>query len=176
MADAAWPGRARLVFDHAPALHLSWSEETPNELANEVVDMLDAAEVEIVLVSAYLIPTPELERAIERAEQRGVDVRILTNSLRSNNHLAAHSAYRTHIRSLLDAGAELYEVREGDTLWSIAEEVLGDPSLWPALYRANRDRIKDPRQVYPGQRLSVPSIEPGSVRAIRQEAVTLLAR
>jgi putative cardiolipin synthase len=36
---------------------------------------------------------------------------MLTNSIRSNNHLTAHSAYRNHIRTLLDSGAELHEVR-----------------------------------------------------------------
>jgi putative cardiolipin synthase len=38
-------------------------------------------------------------------------VRILTNSIRSNNHLAAHSAYRKHINELLADGAQLHEVR-----------------------------------------------------------------
>ena len=33
-----------------------------------------------------------------------------------------------------------------------------------------------PRQVYPGQRLSVPTIEPGAVRSIRREAEALLTR
>ncbi len=75
-----------------------------------------------------------------------------------------------------EAEAEAYRVEEGDTLWGIAETVLGDPSLWPALYRANRDRIKDPREVYPGQRLTVPSIDPNAVRSIRREAEALLAR
>ncbi len=80
--------------------------------------------------------------------------------------------------SAVHAGAEpeLYEVHEGDTLWSIADAALGDASLWPALYRANRDRIKDPRHVYPGQRLTVPAVEPREVRAIRKEAETLLGR
>ncbi len=51
-----------------------------------------------------------------------------------------------------------YDVREGDTLWLIAArpEVYGDPLLWPVLYRANRDQIKDPRRVYEGQTLEVP--------------------
>ncbi len=77
---------------------------------------------------------------------------------------------------VLRAETEAYQVEAGDTLWSIAETVLGDASLWPALYRANRDRIKDPRQVYPGQRLTVPTIEPGAVRSIRREAEALLTR
>ena len=46
-----------------------------------------------------------------RALDRGVRVRILTNSIGSNNHLSAHSAYRNHIGTLLENGAELHEVR-----------------------------------------------------------------
>ena len=38
-------------------------------------------------------------------------MRILTNSLRSNNHLAAHSAYRNHLHRLVGHGADLHEVR-----------------------------------------------------------------
>jgi putative cardiolipin synthase len=73
--------------------------------------MFDGAVEEIIIVSAYLIPTPELEGAVERAIARGVRVRMLTNSIRSNNHLTAHSAYRNHIEALLGNGAELHEVR-----------------------------------------------------------------
>lgn len=72
---------------------------------------METASEELILVSAYLIPTPEFEQAVERAENRGVRVRILTNSLRSNNHVAAHSAYRHHVRRLVDHGAEIHEVR-----------------------------------------------------------------
>jgi nucleoid-associated protein YgaU len=51
-----------------------------------------------------------------------------------------------------------YVVSEGDVLWSIAarKEVYADPLLWPILYRANRDQIKDPRHIYPGQTLRIP--------------------
>lgn len=85
--------------------------EAPNQLAEELLAMIDEARKEVVLVSAYLIPTLELEAALQRAKARGVKVRILTNSLRSNNHLAAHSAYRGHIHQLLSDGVNLHEVR-----------------------------------------------------------------
>ncbi len=51
-----------------------------------------------------------------------------------------------------------YTVGDGETLWTIASQkkIYGDSFLWPLLYRANRDQIKDPRQIYPGQELSVP--------------------
>jgi putative cardiolipin synthase len=87
------------------------ASEAPNQLAVELLAMIDKARDELVLVTAYLIPTPELEAALERAEARGVEVRILTNSLRSNNHLAAHSAYRGHMHQLLSSGVNLHEVR-----------------------------------------------------------------
>ena len=85
-------------------------DEFPNQLALELVKQIDLAERELILVSAYLIPTPELEDAIERAESRGVEVRILTNSLQSNNHTAAHSAYRKHVHQLVFNGADVHEV------------------------------------------------------------------
>lgn len=51
-----------------------------------------------------------------------------------------------------------HTVTEGETLWSIAarRDIYGDALLWPLLYKANRDQIKDPRQIYPGQVLSIP--------------------
>lgn len=51
-----------------------------------------------------------------------------------------------------------YTVGEGETLWTIAtrREVYSDPLLWTLLYRANRDQIKDPRHIYPGQVLTIP--------------------
>jgi nucleoid-associated protein YgaU len=57
------------------------------------------------------------------------------------------------------AETEVHVVRRGETLATIAKERLGDVALWPVLYRANRDRIKDPARIYPGQELTIP--EPG---------------
>jgi nucleoid-associated protein YgaU len=50
-----------------------------------------------------------------------------------------------------------YDVGEGETLWTISAkpQVYNEGLLWPLLYQANRDQIKDPRQIFPGQTLSV---------------------
>lgn len=66
-----------------------------------------------------------------------------------------------------------YDVREGDTLWIIAArpEVYGDPLLWPLLYKANRDQIRDPRQVYLGQVLDVPrNVSEAELEDVRAQA------
>lgn len=104
-------GNATLYADDPPEGNPKNREEAPIQLANELIRIFDGAESEILIVTAYLIPTPHLEGAIKRALDRGVRVRILTNSIGSNNHLTAHSAYRNHINSLLEEGVELHEVR-----------------------------------------------------------------
>jgi len=51
-----------------------------------------------------------------------------------------------------------YEVMKGDHLWGIASkpEIYEDPYMWPRIYRANREMIKDPDMIYPKQMLTVP--------------------
>ncbi|MBI1922541.1 MAG: LysM peptidoglycan-binding domain-containing protein [Geobacter sp.] len=51
-----------------------------------------------------------------------------------------------------------YTVKRGETLPQIAarHEVYNDQTLWPLIYRANRDQIRDPRFISPGQVLRIP--------------------
>ena len=51
-----------------------------------------------------------------------------------------------------------HTVRRGETLPQIAArtEIYNDSSLWPLIYRANRDQIRDPKQLWPGQVLTIP--------------------
>ena len=68
------------------------------------------------------------------------------------------------------ASPTLHEVQPGETLALIASRTLGDQRLWPAIYAANRDRIKDPTRVYPGQQLAIPALSEGERAAARKEA------
>jgi nucleoid-associated protein YgaU len=45
-----------------------------------------------------------------------------------------------------------------DCLWRIAEKVYKNARMWPLIYSANRDQIKDPDLIYPGQKLIIPPI------------------
>ena len=51
-------------------------------------------------------------------------------------------------------------VQPGFTLWGIAQERYGDGVLYVQVFEANRDKIKDPNLIYPGQVFSVPETAP----------------
>jgi nucleoid-associated protein YgaU len=53
-------------------------------------------------------------------------------------------------------GSRTYVVAKGDSLSAIAKREYGDAKEWRRIYDANRDIIKDPDLIYPGQTLRLP--------------------
>jgi nucleoid-associated protein YgaU len=49
-----------------------------------------------------------------------------------------------------------YVVVKGDSLSKIAKQQYGEASQWRRIYEANRDLIKDPDLIFPGQELRIP--------------------
>ncbi len=51
-----------------------------------------------------------------------------------------------------------HTVKKGECLWWIAEyqQVYNDPFMWPLIYKANRDQIKNPDRIFPNQTFSIP--------------------
>lgn len=52
--------------------------------------------------------------------------------------------------------AKRYTVVAGDSLSRIAKREYGDANAWHQIYEANRDIIKDPDLIHPGQNLTIP--------------------
>lgn len=47
-------------------------------------------------------------------------------------------------------------VSRGDSLWRISRVTYGDGTRYAIVYKANRDRIRDPNRIYPGQTFILP--------------------
>jgi nucleoid-associated protein YgaU len=56
--------------------------------------------------------------------------------------------------------AAIITVQPGFTLWGIASESYGDGLLYVQVYEANKDQIRDPDLIYPGQVFTVPNEGP----------------
>ena len=76
-----------------------------------LVDLIQSAETSIDIQTPYLITTDLGKGLFREATERGVKVRILTNSLASTDNLEAFSAYQSDRKELLDTGIEIYEFR-----------------------------------------------------------------
>ena len=57
-----------------------------------------------------------------------------------------------------EAEATYYEVQKGDTLSKIAKQHYGDANKYPQIFEANKPMLKDPDEIYPGQRLRIPPV------------------
>jgi nucleoid-associated protein YgaU len=59
----------------------------------------------------------------------------------------------------LDVGpssGQTYTVKSGDSLSKIAKHFYGDANAWHRIYEANRDKIKNPDLIHPGQEFTIP--------------------
>lgn len=61
-----------------------------------------------------------------------------------------------------------YEVERGDTLWEIARRLLDDPFQWQRIWEANRELLRNPDRILPGQELVIPGADGGGARQVAE--------
>lgn len=61
--------------------------------------------------------------------------------------------------------------KDRDCLWNIAakDEIYNDPFMWPKIWQANTDKIRNPDLIYPGQVLRIPPAGPKTDEELRAE-------
>jgi cardiolipin synthase C len=76
-----------------------------------LLQLMQQAQGDVLIISPYFVPGARMMAVYEQLRKRGVRIRVLTNSLASNDAPAAHAGYARYRNALLDMGVELYEMR-----------------------------------------------------------------
>ncbi len=94
---------AKIASDAAPE-----EEET---IANNIAALLRTTQHELIVISPYFVPGPAGMALIRELVNRGVHIRVLTNSLASTDAPIVQTGYARYRVALLRMGVELSEVR-----------------------------------------------------------------
>jgi len=100
-----------VVYDSPEKSKVEGGEQGGRLLRKRLGDFASRVKTELIIVSPYLIPGPAGMKFLEELRGRGVNVRILTNSLASSDVPLVHSGYQAFRVPLLESGVELFEAR-----------------------------------------------------------------
>ena len=96
--------------DEARRQGMDLSTEQPDSVVDGLISLSRFATKDLLIVSPYFVPSDRMLETFKSAVARGVRVRILTNSLASNDAPVAHIGYARYRAQLLRDGIDLYEL------------------------------------------------------------------
>ena len=101
------------VLHDDPAKALQPVERTDLHMLPRLEKALGRPDRELDLVSPYFVPGKDGTAGLSALSQRGVKVRVLTNSLSATDVAPVHAGYAKYRKELLEAGVTIYELKPG---------------------------------------------------------------
>lgn len=105
-----WTDSVRFVSD-IPGKNHSKSMRGGGNTTEALIDLINNAKSSVDIQSPYLVVTDEGIQVLADAVKRGVRIRILTNSLSSNDNLPSFAGYQQIRERLLKTGVRIFEFR-----------------------------------------------------------------
>lgn len=105
------PAKARVVSDSPQKLKEVRGEEQFLAVAAALMEAVQTTQREVTIITPYFLLRERGRNALVEIAKSGVQVRVITNSLASTNHVPVHAHYRKYRKQLLKAGVQLYELR-----------------------------------------------------------------
>jgi len=130
----------------SPDKSIKAKAEDAESIRTPLIESLQSAEHELLLISPYFVPLKTGIREISALQERGVDVVIVTNSLAANNQKMVHGGYAPSRKPLLQAGVRIFEVRADATVRGT--EYVADASTRATLH--TKAFVVDRRQLFIG--------------------------
>jgi cardiolipin synthase C len=101
-----------LVVDPPEKAQAGFEARRSEQLSAQLRPTADAAQTEFVLVSPYFVPRDRGVEWLRGMRQRGLRVVVVTNSLSSTDVSPVHAGYSRSRKALLEAGVEIWEIRD----------------------------------------------------------------
>jgi putative cardiolipin synthase len=111
---------ARIIYDDPAKVQPPESTET--HLLPQIEATLGRPMRELDLVSPYFVPGKEGMQAFAALGKRGVQLRVVTNSLAATDVSPVHAGYKKYRKALLRSGARIYELKPSAELQNRKEE------------------------------------------------------
>ncbi|GAB3472760.1 phospholipase D family protein [Polaromonas eurypsychrophila] len=86
-------------------------QQAQDTTVDGLLQLMSQASGDLLIVSPYFVPGQRMMDQFAAIRQKGVRIRVLTNSLASNDAPAAHIGYARYRKELLALGIEIYEMR-----------------------------------------------------------------
>ena len=139
--------------------------QTYEDCQNELYALVGATQAD---VDNFSNAVNELDGKIRRKEGPKADRQKDLDALKSNKISAlpqffdkVHNQMQNGLDSWVEEPQEWsYTVVRGDCLWNIAKkkDYYGNGFAWPKIYKANRDKIKNPDLIFPKQVFTIPKL------------------
>ena len=145
-------GRSELVYD----------ETDPDQIQQNVISSMfnffKLAEEQLLIMNAYIIPSQPAIDFMQSLTDRGVEIRMLTNSLASHDVPAVNSHYEPWRDDFINAGVELFELRSDPAIKTELVDVPPADSAFTGLH--SKTAVVDRRYVFVGSM----NLDPRSAR------------
>ncbi len=135
-------GRSKLVYDETQ------TEQIDQSMVSSMFNFFGLAKKELLVMNAYVIPAQQAIDFLQKKNDEGVDVRILTNSLSSHDVPAVNSHYEPWRDDFIKAGVELFEFRSDPAIQSTVVDVPPVQAEFTGLH--SKSAVADGRYVFIG--------------------------
>jgi cardiolipin synthase C len=102
--------QGEVLYDQPSRVNTSGAMDTSGSMSPRLRGIIEEAKSEALLISPYFVPRKAGVRLFRGMRERGVTVKVLTNSLASNDVPIAHGGYARYRKDLLRLGVELFEL------------------------------------------------------------------
>lgn len=154
-ARAAVAAKARMEAEIAARVRQQAEDATRAEAAAAAKARMEA-EIAARVQQEHAETEARVQAAAEAAAKAEAEAKAKAEAAAQAREALGGEPQPVGTRGVLGGSERTYVVAAGDSLYKIAARFYGSGSRWPEIFEANKDIIKNPRIIRPGQKLRIP--------------------